>query len=93
MVTQDTQPADNTHLGFKLSAGLGKRLLVDFGADRSQNTSINLMRNAQYLLKPSVDLSAAGYLANQIVDNSYKDFFVGQSSGFTPYISYQFAPK
>jgi len=51
------------------------------------------MRNAQYLLKPSVDLSAAGYLANQIVDNSYKDFFVGQSSGFTPYIPYQFAPK
>ena len=51
------------------------------------------MRNAQYLLKPSVDLSAGGYLANQIVDNSYQDMFVGQSSVFAPYIPCQFAPE
>jgi hypothetical protein len=78
--------ADNTYFGLKLSAGLGNRFLVDFRADRFQNTSLNLMGNAQYLLKPSFGFSAGGYLANQIVDNSYKDFFVGQSNGFTLYV-------
>jgi hypothetical protein len=85
--------ADNNYFGLKLSAGLGKRFLVDFRADRFQNTSINLMGDVQYFLKPNFGFSVGGYMNNQVIDNSYKDFFVEQSSGYTLYTPYQFYPE
>ncbi|MDX9771291.1 MAG: hypothetical protein RBT19_13075 [Tenuifilaceae bacterium] len=84
---------NNSHFGLMLSLGLGNNFSVDFRGYRFENTSYHIKGNLLYHLKPNLGFLAGGFTSNQLVSNTYKDFFNNYPSGYILFTPNQYIPE